>query len=164
MSQIASRRSFLVAGLAVVCGCLGNDDPDGTEDAVDDDPDPEDTTADRDDAPEAIVDEWLRGVANFDEIHDHRGTDDVTIQVGAVEDAPQPFVFEPAAIRIDIGTTVVWEWVDSIDHSVTEQDRAFDSGVQNGGEFTHQFEAAGTYRYYCGPHFGHGHLGAVIVE
>lgn len=170
MAHLAPRRSVLLAGLALLSGCLGAEEDAGDDVAADhgDDgrePEPaDDDTTEVDDSPEAIVDEWLRGVANYDEIHDRRGIDEVTIQVGAVEDAPQPFVFEPAAVRIDVGTTVVWEWADNIDHSVTARDDAFDSGVQDGGEFTHQFEESGTYRYYCGPHYGHGHLGGLIVE
>ncbi|WP_235028073.1 halocyanin domain-containing protein, partial [Halorubrum sp. JWXQ-INN 858] len=78
--------------------------------------------------------------------------------------------FDPPAVRVDAGTTVVWEWtgaggahnVESDDGSATE----FSSGeaVDADGEtFEVTFEDPGVQLYACTPHVGVGMLGAVHV-
>ena len=145
--------------VALLAGCLGDDD-----DA--DDPNDVDDTDDTDpDDPEAAVDEYLAEVGNYDGIQDFTGEEEVTVQNGNVEGIDvQQFVFEPAAIRIDTGTTVVWEWADDQNHSVTDEDGAFDSGVQDSGPFEHTFDEAGVYLYFCQPHRAQNQQGAVVVE
>lgn len=60
----------------------------------------------------------LRQTSNWDmDVFDYRGHDTVTVQVGENENGNM--VFEPAAIAIDSGTTVKWEWVgDGEEHSI----------------------------------------------
>ena len=67
------------------------------------------------------------------------------------------FRFQPKAIEIRKGTTVMWENGDAIDHSVTAGEPGkqgeFDSDFFNkGGRFEHKFTAPGTYRYFCRRH------------
>jgi len=120
-------------------------------------------------SPEAPpeVREYLADADNFDGVVDATGEGEVTVRTGDVaDDGGGTFAFSPAAIRVDTGTTVTWEWVGDAMHSVTHEDDAFDSGVRGGeGEtFGHTFEEAGIYRYYCEPHEKLGQKGAVIVE
>ncbi|MYL16433.1 halocyanin domain-containing protein [Halorubrum terrestre] len=115
----------------------------------------------------AQYDGWLEGVSNYDGTHDYRGQDEVTVEVGAGENGLR---FGPAAILIDPGATVVWEWTgQGGGHNVVEETGAFDSGsavAEEGTTFEHTFEDAGdgdTFNYYCGPHQSVGMKGVVAV-
>ena len=143
------RRKVLKAGGATVmialAGCLGDDDDD-----VDDD------------APEEVADH-MSDANGYDGVEDMTGQDSVTIDNGV--DGPD-YAFEPAAIQVDPGTEVTWEWV-SDGHSVEHVDGPgdFDSGIENEGfTFSHTFDEEGIVLYQCGPHATIGHLGAVVVE
>lgn len=64
------------------------------------------------------------------------------------------FAFAPANIVIDVGTTVTWTNYGSFGHTVTS-----DGGEELGSPlfwqsetFSHTFDQAGEYRYYCEPH------------
>jgi plastocyanin len=95
--------------------------------------------------------------------------------------------FEPEDIRISSGTTVTWENVGSIGHTVTayedeipDEAEYFASGgfdsqeaasdgypeegnITEGGTYEHTFETTGTYEYYCIPHEMNGMVGTVKV-
>jgi plastocyanin len=87
------------------------------------------------------------------------------------------FVFTPAVVWVESGTTVEWT-ISGGAHSVTsyhpnndrttripESADAFDSGVLQAGEtFEHTFETSGVHNYYCTPHEGLGMVGIVIVD
>ena len=62
--------------------------------------------------------------------------------------------FQPPALEVAVGATVVWENIDGDDdHTVTAEDGAFNSGVVPAGTaFEHTFEAAGTFLYFCAIH------------
>ncbi|VVB58222.1 Halocyanin [Candidatus Anstonella stagnisolia] len=63
------------------------------------------------------------------------------------------FAFNPASIEIAKGTTVTWTNKDSVPHSVTSDNGAFDTGIfQSGGEGSYTFNAPGTYAYHCSVH------------
>lgn len=114
------------------------------------------------------VEEYLSDTGNYDgTIESMEESEDVTVAVGA-EGNEGPYAFEPAAIQIQTGTTVVWEWTgEGGQHNVVEEDGAFDSGEPEDGEeitFEHTFEEAGTYLYVCEPHAGLEMRGAVVVE
>lgn len=112
------------------------------------------------------VDDYLADVANYDgTIEDFTDDDSVTVLNGSIDGAGQPFAYGPAAIRIQAGTEVTWEWTGGT-HSVTNEDGAFDSGnlTGEGQTFSHTFEEAGVYLYYCQPHRGAEQKGAVVVE
>lgn len=96
--------------------------------------------------------------------------------------------FDPATVSIATGATVVWENVSSLGHSVTAyEDRIpseaayFASGgldseqaardaypesgdIAAGESYSHTFEVAGTYEYFCIPHEGAGMEGTVEVS
>jgi plastocyanin len=65
----------------------------------------------------------------------------------------QAFVFQPTTVSVPVGTTVVWTNLDPVDHTVTDVDQYWDSGLfGEGGVFTKTFDTPGTYVYYCIPH------------
>jgi len=60
------------------------------------------------------------------------------------------FIFDPDAITVPVGTTVIWTNLDSTPHTVTSISGIFDSGVMDQGEnFSYTFHDPGTYDYYC---------------
>jgi len=96
--------------------------------------------------------------------------------------------FAPKRIRVSTGTTVTWENVGNVGHTVTAYEDSvpdgaayfasggFDSqsaasdGYSNGegnvsgdGTYEHTFETTGTYEYYCIPHEMNGMVGFVEV-
>jgi len=114
----------------------------------------------------AGVEEYLSDVGNFDGVEDMTGNSEVTVQVG-VEANGGNFGFGPAAIRVDAGTTVVWEWTgQGGQHNVVDEDGNFESELveEEGHTFEYTFDEASATRYYCLPHKGMGMKGAVLVE
>ncbi|PHQ39042.1 halocyanin [Halorubrum persicum] len=114
----------------------------------------------------AQYDGWLDDVDNYDGTHDYTGQDEVTVAVGAVDGLK----FGPAAILIDPGTTVVWEWTGQGGaHNVVAEDGTFDSGEtvsEEGTTFEYTFDDAAdgdTFNYLCEPHEAVGMKGAVAV-
>jgi plastocyanin len=56
-------------------------------------------------------------------------------------------------IEIAVGTTVQWTNNDPMPHTVTANDRSFDSGIIAPGKtWQYTFTKAGTYNFYCMPH------------
>ena len=74
--------------------------------------------------------------------------------------------FEPRALRVKAGTTVVWENTEGA-HTVTADNGAFESDTLSAGEsYSHKFDKPGRYSYYCtfhGSKGGHDMAGVVIV-
>jgi halocyanin-like protein len=109
---------------------------------------------------------WFDGVQNFDGTVDETGADEVTVTVGA-PNGDTNLGFGPAAIRVDPGTTVVWEWNGKGGaHNVAANDGSFRSGEavsEAGTTFSYTFEEPGLYRYVCEPHAQLGMKGAVFV-
>ena len=63
------------------------------------------------------------------------------------------FSFTPATAAVPVGTTVTWTNHDDIPHNVVSPEQKFKSPVLDTDEtFSHTFEAAGTYKYYCSIH------------
>ncbi len=117
------------------------------------------------DAPQEVQ-QYLHDVDHATEVDDATGQETVTIQVGA-ENEHGPFAFSPPAVRIDAGTTVVWEWAgDGGAHNVVAEDDSFESGspTENQTAFEQTFSESGTVLYYCAPHKALGMKGAIIVE
>lgn len=109
---------------------------------------------------------WFENVSNFDGVVDKTGTSEVTVMVGA-EGNGGGYAFDPAAIKVDTGTTVVWEWTgDGGSHNVVAEDGSFESDLvgEAGHTFSHAFNSAGTFTYKCVPHEAMGMKGAVVVE
>jgi plastocyanin len=59
-------------------------------------------------------------------------------------------LYAPSHATVLLGTTVTWRNGDSINHTVTADGDAFDSGyVAAGGSFSFTFERPGHYAYHC---------------
>jgi halocyanin-like protein len=108
---------------------------------------------------------WFEGVNNFDGTVDKTGTDEVTVTVGA-DGNNGPYAFDPPAIRVDPGTTVIWEWSgDGGSHNVVEDAGGFQSDLVGAGGVTFErtFEERGIVKYVCTPHESMGMRGAIVV-
>src|SRR5438552_18850761 len=80
------------------------------------------------------------------------------------------FFFSPSSVTIHLGDTVQWTWSSS-GHSSTSgspgsPNGLWDSGILNqGATFSHTFNSAGSFSYYCNPHGACcGMVGTVIVS
>ena len=145
MDDRLRRRTILGAtasGIAAsVAGCLGSDDEEIEADTYGD---------------------WFQGAQNFQGTVDETDSNEVTVMVGA----GQGLSYDPAAVRITTGTTVVWEWTGlGGSHDVVEEEGVFESDryVEEDTTFSHTFEETGVYRYVCTPHQTQGMVGAVEV-
>ncbi|MFC6784691.1 halocyanin domain-containing protein [Halobaculum halobium] len=108
---------------------------------------------------------WFDDVPNYDGTVDERGNSEVTVEVG-VENGDGPYGFGPASIRVDPGTTVVWEWNgQGGSHNVIAEDGSYESELvaEAGHTFSHTFESEGVSTYFCQPHRALGMKGAVVV-
>ena len=107
--------------------------------------------------------EFVTGANNYDGTEDMRGQGEVTVDVGAGDG----LAFGPAAIWIDTGTTVIWEWTgEGGGHNVAAVeggDFASDISSEEGFTFEQTFEEAGIIEYECEPHTGQGMHGGVAV-
>ncbi|WP_435176738.1 halocyanin domain-containing protein [Halorussus sp. AFM4] len=111
-------------------------------------------------------DGWFDNTSNFDGVVDKTGQSEVTVKVGAKGNGGN-FAFAPAAVKVSTGTKVVWEWTGKGSlHNVVADGGAFESEQtqKEGFTFSHTFDSAGTYKYYCTPHKPMGMKGAVVVE
>jgi len=105
---------------------------------------------------------------NFDGTVDQTGQSSITVEVGA-EGNGGPYAFAPAAVRVDPGTTITFEWV-SDTHNILIEEQPSDAGwggveaIENSGfSHEHTFETEGIYKYYCQPHLALGMKGAIVV-
>jgi plastocyanin len=100
--------------------------------------------------------------------------------VAATVDMTQGLTFVPSAVEINVGDSVEWRNVSSLEHTVTADPgkatqrrhvalppgaQPFDSGnLQPGEKFRHLFTVPGTYRYFCIPHEAAGMVGEITVR
>ncbi len=80
--------------------------------------------------------------------------------------------FSPSAVTIDVGDSVTWKWEGNNLHSVThgtsptvppDAQKLFDAPIQSSGTFGYRFNNAGTFAYFCRPHFAVGMKGTITV-
>jgi len=88
-------------------------------------------------------------------------------------------LYQPATITVTRGTTLTWMNVGNVPHTVTDDPskaanrsdamlpegaQPWDSGyIAGNSSFTHTFDTAGEYTYFCIPHESLGMVGRVIV-
>jgi halocyanin-like protein len=160
------RKLLLASGTALsvaLAGCSGG--------GSDDDDDDNGTSGGVDVAGEySAVDTYLNdnGANGYNGSGvDNTGQDSVTIEVGAGSDG---LGFSPAAVVVDAGTEVTWEWVDvsagGHNVAVNQGPSQFSSQTiaEEGHTFSQTLDSAGNYLYECTPHAGLGMHGAVIVQ
>ncbi len=152
-----TRRSYLevvgTLGVAALAGCSRDRvSPSGT---------PRPTVA-----TDATFDGYLSTTTNFDgDVADARGETRPTVEVGVAGNGGNR-AYAPAAIAVDPGTTVVWEWTGAGGgHNVVTESDEFESELvtQAGFTFEHTFDDTGIYKYYCTPHLRTGMKGVVAV-
>ena len=74
------------------------------------------------------------------------GRDTVT---AAIED----FLFQPGRLEVTTGTTIVWVNNGQVMHTVSAEDRSFDSGpIEPGKQRGLTFTRPGTFPFHCTPH------------
>jgi len=91
--------------------------------------------------------------------------DETDVHSGSIEvDMPAAQIaFAPQVVTITKGTLVTWTNSDTLSHTVTSP--WFDSGnLGPGGTFSHTFDQAGTYDYYCSYYRTSGMEGTIIVR
>ena len=63
------------------------------------------------------------------------------------------FSFAPAATTVTAGSTITWTNHDDVPHNIVNTDHLFKSPVlDTDGQFSHRFDAPGTFKYFCGLH------------
>ncbi len=106
---------------------------------------------------------WLDGANGWSEgsTVDARGKKKVTIKVGAGDG----YAFDPVAIHVDEGATVVWEWTGQGGaHNVhAKQGASFSSDIQSSGTFEWKATGGPIVTYQCDPHASQGMKGAIAV-
>jgi halocyanin-like protein len=187
MTDDLDRRTFIRttaavsgAGLLAGCGGSGGDGDDGDSGGDGDDGESEATETEEmettessggmetAEAPSEVAD-YVGESSNFDgSMVVMTDQDEVSVAVGA-EGNGGAFAFDPPAVQVSTGTTVVWEWTgEGAGHNVvSEGDGPLDSGSaveEEGNTYEYTFEEAGTYLYNCTPHVALGMKGAVVVE
>lgn len=97
-----------------------------------------------------------------------------------VVDMNDQLQFVPEQVTVPVGGTITWRNVGTVPHTATgdpalatdpshavlpEGAEPWDSGNINGGEeFSHTFEVAGDYTYFCIPHEAAGMIGTITVK
>jgi plastocyanin len=87
---------------------------------------------------------------------------DATVENTAGSSTPgcEPECFIPSTVTIGVGETVTWDNTDTAAHTATSgegastgSDGVFDSSlIMAGGSYSHTFDEAGTYPYFCMVH------------
>lgn len=69
------------------------------------------------------------------------------------------FAFNPTTLTVPKGTSVTWTNTGTSGHTVSADDKSFDSDSSNtnatlatGATFSHTFDTAGTFSYHCKVH------------
>ena len=101
--------------------------------------------------------------------------ENIPTPIAQTESQPSPLTvnmlggeFAPKQLTIKKGTVVTFINLDRARHTVTSDDRKFDSGVITSGQsFTMTFDEVGAFPYYCDFHGGKGGVdmaGTIVVQ
>jgi plastocyanin len=71
--------------------------------------------------------------------------------------------YSEATTTIKVGDTVVWQNVDSMDHTTTSDTGVWNSPLAQGASFKFTFTSAGSFPYYCAKHKS-SMKGTVVVQ
>jgi Icc protein len=72
---------------------------------------------------------------------------------GGLQVVVDNFSFAPAITAVPVGTIVTWTNRDDVPHNIVSTEKKFASPVlDTDQQFSHTFDAAGTYKYYCSLH------------
>ena len=109
--------------------------------------------------------DWFEDVGNYEGTVDATGQEEVHVTVGA-EGNGGAFAFDPPAVRVDPGTTVIWTWTgEGGTHDVVDKEVGYKSDPQSeeGATYALTFDGDGMSKYVCTPHEAAGMKGAVVV-
>ena len=93
-----------------------------------------------------------------------------TITSAVTVTATPQYAFTPSSVTIPVNNVVRWISDSNLAHTVTSgtgppTDGKFDQPLTtNGSTVCLQFTVAGTYNYYCTPHYSMGMTGIVTVQ
>jgi plastocyanin len=63
------------------------------------------------------------------------------------------FAFDPAELTVTVGTTVTWTNEDAAAHTISSDDKLWDSGrLSQGGTYSRVFDQTGSFSYHCAIH------------
>jgi Icc protein len=63
------------------------------------------------------------------------------------------FSFAPATTSVPVGSTITWTNRDDVPHNIVSTEQKFKSPVLDTDEqFSHRFDAPGSYKYFCSIH------------
>ncbi|WP_224337963.1 halocyanin domain-containing protein [Haloprofundus halobius] len=132
---------------------LGGSDPTRTTDA-----------ADTPTTPTETFDGWLSNTDNYHELVDRRGESEVVVEVGTQGNGGQ-YAFDPPAVHVDPGTTVIWEWVGDLTYDVADPELGYHSEqvAGRGHRFAVKFDGHGLSTYDCTEYGGQGMRGVIVV-
>lgn len=119
-------------------------------------------SAESDEPTPDAFDGWLDDANGYDGVVDRTDRSVVTVAVGGDPD----MAFHPAAVRVDAGTTVRWEWAGGGSvHNVAAADGRFESEYYSeaGAAYDRSFNEPGVVKYQCVPHAYAGMKGVVVV-
>jgi 3',5'-cyclic-AMP phosphodiesterase len=72
---------------------------------------------------------------------------------GAREVVIDNFSFSPPRASVPVGSTITWTNHDDVPHIIVSTEQKFKSAVlDTDGQFSHQFDIAGSYKYFCSIH------------
>ncbi len=78
-----------------------------------------------------------------------------TVSGAGAQVTMKDIAFHPADLTVNRGTTVTWTNDDGVDHTVTANDKTFDSSnVSPGQSFSFTFDQSGAFDYHCSIHPG----------
>ncbi|MEW9673156.1 stalk domain-containing protein [Ammoniphilus sp. 3BR4] len=65
----------------------------------------------------------------------------------------ESFAFKPGSLTVEVGSTITFNNLDDVDHTVSAKDESFNSGnIGKGRSYTMTFKKEGEYHIYCKPH------------
>jgi 3',5'-cyclic-AMP phosphodiesterase len=113
--------------------------------------------------PMKVPDDRLRTLlglsrVSFHEINHPIAITDVPLEAtataaGARDVVVDSFSFTPAMTSVLAGSTITWTNRDDVPHNIVSTEQKFKSPVlDTDGQFSHRFDAPGTYKYFCSIH------------
>jgi plastocyanin len=81
-------------------------------------------------------------------------TPQTTPATGVTQVVMNQLAFQPASIRVPVGTTITWINQERAPHTVTFNTSGMQGSslLQQGQSFSYTFKSRGTYTYYCAVH------------
>jgi plastocyanin len=110
-----------------------------------------------------VADDRLRKVLglsrmSFHDVNHPIAITDVPLESDATSSSAQDvtldnFRFNPSTASVPLGSTIRWTNRDDAPHTIVSTEHKFKSPVlDSGGQFSHQFDSPGTYKYFCSIH------------